>query len=338
MKNTFIRITILSLFLASTATHAAVIKIATLSPDGTAWMKKMRQAAKEISKRTDKRVKIKFYPGGVMGDENAILRKMRINQLQGAAITSGALTRFYKDTSLYGMPFLFSSQEEVLYVRKRMDPLMVKGLEKKGLISFGLAESGFVYLLSNNPVLSITDLKKEKFWIPDNASARNTVKAFELKPIPLPFGDVLAGLQTHLINTIASSPIAAIALQWHTQVKYLTDMPALYSWATLVISKKAMKKLKKKDSAIVHAVMTQAFKEIDVENQADNKAALAALKNQGINFIKPSKEQHAEWKEIAFKGNKILVTNGYNSKKMYDLVQKHIADYQKKNIKVSKLN
>ena len=337
MKNTLIRITILSLLLFGTTTHAAVIKIATLSPDGTAWMKKMRQAAKEITERTDKRVKIKFYPGGVMGDENSILRKMRINQLQGAAISSGALTRYYKDTALYGLPFLFDSQEEVLYVRKHMDELMVKGLEKKGMISFGLAESGFVYFLSNNPILSINDLKKEKFWVPDNTNARNTVEAFSLKPIPLPFGDVLAGLQTHLINTIISSPIASIALQWHTQVKYLTDMPVLYSWGTLVISKKAMEKLKKKDSAIVHAVMSQAFKEIDKENQADNKAALAALKSQGISFIKPTKAQFAEWKNIALKGNKELVKHGYNSQSMYNLAKKHIADYQKKT-KLTKLN
>lgn len=337
MKNTLIRITILSLLLFGTTAHAAVIKIATLSPDGTAWMKKMRQAAKEIAKRTDKRVKIKFYPGGVMGDENSILRKMRINQLQGAAISSGALDRYYKDSSLYGMPFLFNSQEEVLYVREHMDELMVKGLNKKGLVSFGLAESGFVYLLSNNPIRSIHDLKKEKLWIPDNTNARNTIKSFALKPIPLPFGDVLAGLQTHLIDTIVSSPIASIALQWHTQVKYLTDMPVLYSWATLVISKKAMKKLKKKDSAIVHAVMSQAFKEIDKENQADNKAALAALKSQGISFIKPTKEQYAEWKNIALKGNKELVETGYNSQGMYNLAKKHIADYQKK-IKLTKLN
>lgn len=338
MKYTFIRLTLLSLLLFGTATHATVIKIATLSPDGTAWMKKMRQAAKEISELTDKRVKIKFYPGGVMGDENAVMRKMRINQLQGAAISSGALTHYFKDSSLYGMPFLFNSQEEVLYVRKHMDKLMIKGLEKKGLISFGIVESGFVYLLSNKPIYSITDLKKEKFWIPDNASARETVKSFSLKPIPLPFGDVLAALQTHLINTIIASPIASIALQWHTQVKYLTDMPVLYSWGTLIISKRTMKKLNKKDNAIVHKVMSKAFKEIDQQNQKDSEAALTALKNQGITFIKPSEKQYAEWKSIALRGNKELVETGSNSKEMYELVQKLIADYQKNNSKVTVLN
>lgn len=338
MKYTFIHLTFLSLLLFGTATHATVIKIATLSPDGTTWMKKMRQAAKEIFELTDKRVKIKFYPGGVMGDESAVMRKMRINQLQGAAVSSGALTRHFKDSSIYGMPFLFNSQEEVLYVRKHIDKLIIKGLEKKGIISFGLAESGFVYLLSNNPIQSIADLKKEKFWIPDNASARETVKSFSLKPIPLPFGDVLAALQTHLINTIISSPIASIALQWHTQVKYLTDMPVLYSWATLIISKRTMEKLNKKDKAIVNKVMSKAFKEIDQQNQKDNEAALLALKNQGIIFIKPNEKQYTEWKNIALRGNKELVENGNNSKKMYDLVQKLIADYKKNSIKATVLN
>jgi len=300
-----------------------------MSPDGTALMKKMRLAAKEIAKITEQRVKIKFYPGGVMGDENAILRKMRINQLQGAAITSGALTRYFKDTSILGLPFLFNSQEEVLYVRKYVDKLIIEGLKKKGFISFGLAESGFVYILSNDPIYTVADLQKEKFWVPDNASARNTIKFFSLKPIPLPFGDVLAGLQTHLINTIASSPIAAIALQWHTQVKYLTDMPLLYSWGTLVISKKAMKKLNKKDQITVQKVMSDAFKDIDQQNQKDNSAALAALKNQNITFIKPNDEQLAQWKQFAETGNKQLIENGYNSKKMYQLIQKHITDFRK---------
>ncbi len=329
MKATIIRTLFLSLIFFSTASSAAIIKIATLSPDGTALMKKMRFAAKEIAKQTDQRVKIKFYPGGVMGDENAILKKMRINQLQGAAISSGALTRYYKDTSIYGMPFLFNSQEEMMYVRKHMDKLIIKGLKKKGFISFGLAESGFVYFLSNKPIYTIADLRKEKFWVPDNTSARNTVNLFSLKPIPLPFGDVLAGLQTNLINTIASSPIAAIALQWHTQVKYLTDMPVLYSWGTLIISKRAIKKLNKQDQKTVQQIMSRTFKDIDQQNQKDNLSALTALKNQGITFIKPTAKQFLEWKNIAVKGNKKLIEKGYNSKEMYQRVLKHIAEFRK---------
>ncbi len=323
------RLILLSLFLFSSSIHAATIKIATLSPDGTSWMKKMRSAAKEIATRTDNRVKIKFYPGGVMGNENAVLRKMRINQLQGAAVTGGALGRYYKDVDIYSMPFIFNSHKEVLYVRKKMDKLIIQGLEKGGLISFGIAESGFAYILSNSPVKEVAELRKQKAWIPDTASARNAVKAFKFQPIPLPFSDVLAALQTSLVNTIAISPIASIALQWHTQVKYLTEMPLLYGWATLVISKKAMKKIKTADRKIITKILNRNFREIDLQNQKDNIAALAALKNQGITFVKPDSNQILEWKKLAQEGNSKLVEKGFHTEKMYNLINKHIADFQK---------
>ncbi len=323
------RLIILSLFLFSASLHATTIKIATLSPDGTTWMKKMRGAAKEIATRTENRVKIKFYPGGVMGNENAVLRKMRINQLQGAAVTSGALTRYYKDVEIYGMPFIFNSHKEVLYVRKKMDHLIIKGLEKGGLISFGIAESGFAYILSNKPIKEVAELRKHKAWIPDTASARNAVKAFKFQPIPLPFSDVLAALQTSLVNTIAISPIASIALQWHTQVKYLTEMPLLYGWGTLVISQRAMNKLNTSDKKIVTEILQRNFKEIDTQNQKDNSAALAALKTQGITFVKPNIQQLSEWKKLAEEGNSALVAKEFHTEKMYNLINKHIADYQK---------
>jgi len=329
MKFKFARLALLSLFIFSTATHAATIKIATLSPDGTTWMKKMRSAAKDISTQTNNRVKIKFYPGGVMGNENAILRKIRINQLQGAAVSSGALVRYYQDSSIYGMPFLFDSHDEAMYVRSKMDKLIIDGLEKNGMISFGFAESGFAYILSNTPVKGVTELRQLKAWIPDSEEARQAATAFKFQPIPLPFSDVLAGLQTSLINTIATSPIAAIALQWHSQVKYLTDMPLLYGSGTLVISKKAMKKLKADDRKIVSKIMRKTFAEIDQKNQKDNVAALAALKNQGITFVKPDDKQLAEWKSLARAGNANMVKKGFNSQKMYNLVNKYIAEFKK---------
>ena len=329
-KHLTLGISFLSLVLFTAASQAATLKIATLSPDGTSWMKNMRAAAKEIAKQTNNRVKIKFYPGGVMGDENAILRKMRINQLQGAAVTGGALTSFYKDANIYGMPFLFNSQQEIIHVRKYMDELILKGLEKKGLISFGLAEAGFAYIFSNSIIQSVSDLHKYKVWIPDTPAARDAVKAFELSPTPLPLSDVLAGLQTGLIDTIASPPIASIALQWYTQVKYFTDMPLLYGYGTMVVSKRAMKKIKKDDRKIVADVMRNVFKEINIQNQKDNIAAIAAIKNQGIKFITPSSEQLTEWKSIAAKANERLVNNGFNSKKMFNLIKKHISEFRNK--------
>ena len=59
------------------------LKVASVAPDGSGWMQEMRAGAETIREQTDGRVVIKFYPGGVMGNDGQVLRKIRVGQLQG---------------------------------------------------------------------------------------------------------------------------------------------------------------------------------------------------------------------------------------------------------------
>ena len=92
---------LLTLGLSGPSYAATTLKIATLSPEGTGWMIELREAAKNIRVRTEDQVKLKIYPGGVMGDDKAVLRKLRIGQLHGAAMTSGGVMQPYPDIALY---------------------------------------------------------------------------------------------------------------------------------------------------------------------------------------------------------------------------------------------
>lgn len=308
----------LSMSIFSNAAQAVTFKMATLSPEGSVWMGKLREGAAEIKKRTDGRVKFKFYPGGVMGDDDAILRKVRIGQLHGGALTGGSLTHFYNDNHIYSLVMKYQSPEEIKYVREHLDATIQQGLKKGGFTTFGFAESGFAYVMSSkSPIASVDELRKQKAWIPANDDiALEAVSAFGVTPIPLPLGDVLAGLQTGLIDTIAASPIGALALQWYTQIKYITDLPVLYSYGVLAISNKAFDKAKADDQKIVTEVMSRIFKELDVINKNDNKAALAALKTQGVKFVKPTPAQEKEWLAYAKKSQQRLVEKGKVSKEM----------------------
>ena len=100
---------------------AATIKIATAAPEGSSWMREMRTGATEIKQLTDGRVKIKFFAGGVMGNDKSVLRKMRVGQLHGGAFTTGSLDSVVKNASLFSLPLTFRSYEEVDFVRSRMD-------------------------------------------------------------------------------------------------------------------------------------------------------------------------------------------------------------------------
>ena len=198
-----------------------IFKIATLSPEGSTWMDIMRSGADEVAEKTNKRVQIKFYPGGVMGDDMAVMRKIRIRQLQGGAVTIGAVSSYYSDSQVYSLPMLFRNLDEVSYVRSKLDSHILQGLEQNGFVSFGIAEGGFAYIMSLNPIKSVSDIRLSKVWVPSSDDlVLEGIKAYDVQPIPLPLGDVLTGLQTGLIDTVAAPPIATLALQWHTQVRF----------------------------------------------------------------------------------------------------------------------
>jgi TRAP-type C4-dicarboxylate transport system substrate-binding protein len=291
--------------------YAATFKIATISPEGSMWMEQMRQGAKKVSTETQNRIKFKFYPGGVMGNDKAVLRKIRIGQLQGGAVVAGSLSAYFPANQIYSQPMKFTSLDEVDYVREHMDAFIVDGLNKAGFVTFGIAGGGFAYIMSKEPIRTVQDLQQRKVWIPDNDKlSQDAVAAFGVAPIPLPIADVRTSLQSGLIDTVATSPVGAIVLQWHTQIKYVTNIPLIYLHAVLAIDKKKFLAISPQDQEIVTRRMTHAFNQIGLQNRQDDGKAIAALKNQGIKFITPEESVQAEWRKTAGEASQKMVKSG----------------------------
>jgi TRAP-type transport system periplasmic protein len=308
-----------------TFAQAQVFKIATVSPDGAMWMKKMRAGGTEIAERTQGRVKFKFYPGGVMGNSQSVMRKIRFGQLQGGAFTAGSLAKVYPDIQIYALPLLFASQEEVDYVRARMDTSLLQGLEQQGFVSFGFAGGGFAYTMSVSPQNSMQDLRAHKLWVPaGDIITSTTMQVAGISPIPLPLSEVLTGLQTGMIDTVAISPVGAIAFQWYTKANYFMDYPLNYIYALLVIDKKAFDKIDPADQKIVRQIMSRIYQEIDQQNRLDNKKAREVLRQQGVTFVKFSPDLLADWKKFAKKSIQLLGEKGAFSPAMFNTLQKHL--------------
>lgn len=311
--------------------QAKLFKIATLSPDGSVWMQKMKEGASELAQKTNNRVRIKYYPGGVMGDDKAVLRKIRIGQLHGGALVGGSLSKFYSDNQIYSLPLTFRSFEEIDYVRKHLDQKIVDGLEKGGFVIFGIAEGGFAYVMSKEPIRTVDEMRRQRVWIPDNDSMiLESVKAFDITPIPLPIADVRAGLQTGLINTVTIPPIGAVALQWHTQIKYLMNEPFLYIYGVLAIDIKVFKKISPEDQAMFREIMGRIFSDLNRINRQDNVKALEALRNQGIEFTAIPDESKAKWYKDAATVPKRLIEIGTLSQDMISTLESLLKEYRMK--------
>ena len=315
--------------LVSAPSHAAQFKIATLSPDGSTWMKKMREGAEEIETKTNQRVTFKFYPGGVMGQDKAVLRKMRVGQLHGGAFVNGTLAATYPGVQVYNLVMKFKSYEEVDYVRPKMDHTIVQGLEDNGLVALGLSEIGFAYLMSMNPVHSIAELRKQKAWIPENnIVATEALKAFSVDPIPLPLRDVLVALQTGMVDTVAGSPIGALTLQWHTKIKYLINLPLAYIYGVLALNKKDFEKISAEDQQIVREVMGRISEDMNDLNRKDNEEAIEAMRNLGITIIEPQPEAVDELVRLVAVANKNLIETGGVPPDLVQTLDKHLQEFR----------
>ena len=312
----------------STGVAAKTLKIATLAPAGTTWMNEMQAGAKLIKERTAGRVKLKFYPGGVMGNDQSVHRKIKIGQLHGGAFTPGGLAQVNTSIQALGLPMMFKSYDEIDYVRRRMDPVIKQEMESSGFVLLGISEGGFVRILSKRPMQDLESIRDSKVWVPEGDRIGQIIfEALGITPVSLPISDVFTGLQTGLIETVAVNPTAAIAFQWHTSTSYMTEFPITYLIGVIAIQKKAFDQLNAADQGIVREEIGKVFSRLDALNRSDNRAAKEALKNQGISFVTPNPGEIERWKSISDNAIDQMVEAGVISEQIVGQVRGHLQSF-----------
>ena len=196
-------------------------------------------------------------------------------------------------------------------------------------MNFGFAAGGFAILMSNTPIDSLDDLKGKKIWIPEgDLVSRHSMSALKLSPVTLPLTDVLTGLQTGLIDIVAMSPIGALVLQWHTKVKYMTELPLVYTLGFMAVEKKAFDKLSDEDKAVVREVMERTYRNFDKVNLVDNSGARDALLNAGLESVPFDIEEYRRTREALAESTEQLGDQGLYTPEMYEQMLGYIEEYR----------
>jgi TRAP-type C4-dicarboxylate transport system substrate-binding protein len=308
------------------------IKIATLAPSISDYAAKLGTAGAEIKERTEGRVQLKVYYGGVKGSATKVKQLIRINSLQGGDFTPTDFQDKMPNLNIYGLPFVFESLDEVDYVRKHMDGLIAEGFAKEGYVTFGFA-GDFAIILSNSPVRGLADLKGRKIWLPEgDAISDQAMKKLRLVPNSTLLSDVLIGLRTGLFDVVAMPPAAAVLLQFHTAVKYFTDMPVIYAMQFMAISKKTFDKIDAADQVVVREVLTRVYREIGEQSPADAVNAKEALVNSGIQSIVPDSGEFDRIKGTMAINNRDMAKQGMFSLELLEQMQRYIDEYRSNHI------
>ncbi|MBL37417.1 MAG: C4-dicarboxylate ABC transporter [Xanthomonadales bacterium] len=292
---------LLALAFSAAPLAAQQLKIATLAPDGSSWMEVLNAAADEVKAQTDGKVVTRFYPGGVMGGSDMVLRRMKLGQLQGGVFTVGELAGVAPETNLYSLPFQFKNASELAQLRDEFDPFILDALHEAGMVAPAITNGGFAYLFSRERIASTDDVSSSlRVWIPENDPlSRRTLERIGASAVPLSLADVYTALQTGTINTFANTMSGAIILQWHTRAKYMLDLPVLMTAGVMAVDRKAFERISPEHRAVWLTVFGEALREQEAQTVNENSDAREALVEQGIEIVEPDRDDVREWQRIS---------------------------------------
>ncbi len=279
---------------------STTIKIATLAPEGSTYIQIFNEINAELKQKTNNDVRLRIYPGGILGDEKDMRRKMHVGQIHGAVLTSAGLSGIFREMDVYQIPFLFEGYDEVDYVIKKMDAFFRKGLKDEGYIMLGWSEAGFIRLLSTRPIASLDDLRNAKVWTWEEAPmAKAIFDEAGISAIPLSLPDVLVGLQTGLVEVVYAPPSGAISLQWFTKTKYMTEVPLMYLIGGIVVRKNVFNKLSSDNQQLFMELCAKYMERLKLKIRQEYQEAVKVLAKHGVKLIYPSEEQIDGFKKIS---------------------------------------
>ncbi|MBI4549003.1 MAG: TRAP transporter substrate-binding protein DctP [Ignavibacteriae bacterium] len=337
MRFTFTLLALPLLFPLSLLGQQYTIKFATLAPEGSTWMNVMKEYDEAVRKESGGRLGFKIYPNGVQGDEKDVLRKIKLGQLHSAGITGNGMTTIASTARILDSPFLFKSYDEVDHIYKTFAQELNKAFEESGFINLGWAEVGFVYVFTNTPVRTPDDIKGVKMWMWEgDPIAEACFNALGIHPIPLSITDVLTSLQTKLIDGVYTPPLAAIALQWFTRVKYLINVPLADASGAVVISKKKFDELPGDLQELLVRNGKHYMQKLTKLSREENTKAIETLLKNGITKINPpSQEVLNTYDEIGKKARRLLVGKLF-SEDLLNRVEQAVLEYRNNRQKSSK--
>lgn len=270
------------------AKETYTLKFATLLPVGTAWSNILTDWVKEVESKSDGRIIFKMYSGGVMGDEPDVIRKIRKRQLHGGLFTGYGIGRIYSPARVLEVPFLFKDTNESDYVRDRLMSDIEIGFKQNGFELLGWPEVGFIHFFSQHKIESLDDMRKSRIWLwQGDPLGEAFFAASDISPVPLSIIDVYPQLSAKhgSIDTVYVSTFGAIALQWHTKLKYGSNIPVTNAIGGLVISNEFFDKLPEDLQQLLKTTGKVMSDKIRKNARFENMRSKNLLKRFGITFM-----------------------------------------------------
>jgi len=301
------------------AEEAYTLRIASLAPSGSSWMKILNAWNKSLQDKTNGKLKMRFYPGGSQGDERDFVRKMRVGQLDGGVVTTTGMNMLVPATVILALPGFLDTYEELDRVRVKMRPEFEGMFEKEGIKLVGWADAGKTRLFSVQPIERPSQIKAMRPWVwKDDPIFVDFYQVIGASAVRLGVPEVYPALQTRMVDVVASSALTAVALQWYTRTKYMTARNSAIIAGGTMMRKDKFDELPPDLQAVFESTAARAHELLNKTIRKDDQKAYDVVLKKGIVSVEPGDGQ-AEW-DAAHKKVRDNLTGRVFSKSLIDAV------------------
>lgn len=273
--------------------HARVIvKLGTIAPKGSIWYNTLKKMGEEWREVSEGEVVIKIYPGGVLGNEIDMVRKMRQGRLQAATITAIGIGQIDTAYLALQVPRMIQNTREVDACMEAILPIVSDRLEKEGFVIIQYGDTGWLRIFTATEVRTLEDMRKQKLFVaaadPKSKEAWNRAG---FHTVSVNSTDILPSLQTGLIDGFGSTPLAALAMQWFGLAKHMIE----FKWAPLIggtiITKKTWDRIPPELRPKLKEIAIKYAKQNIIRARAMDNESIATMKKHGLKEIRLSPEE-----------------------------------------------
>jgi TRAP-type C4-dicarboxylate transport system substrate-binding protein len=275
------------------------ISFGTLAPDGSPWHLAFQRIDQEWRKISSGSVTLRIFPGGVLGDEGEMLRKVKIGQIQAVALSGAGLAFAEPEVMALQIPMMYESYAELDYVRAYIEPRLEALLAEHGFIVVQWGDVGWVHFFSKTPARTPDDFRRLKLWItPGDPEAEKIYKDLRFNPVPVATTEMLTQLKTGYIDAFDVPPAFALADQSFALAPYMMDL----KWAPLVgatlVSRKTWEKIPQHLRPALLQAARDAGDRLRAEARKFGDDAIAEMRKRSLKVMELSGEERAAWTRL----------------------------------------
>ena len=311
---------ILFLYFSILDAKKITIKFASLAPEGTVWNDMLIEMKQKWKDATDNTVRIKIYPGGILGDERDMVRNMRIGRLHGAGLTTEGLTELSPDFNAFFLPMVYKNEDDIYKVLNAMLPELEKTIESRGAKLLYIGNHGWAYWFTKEPIMHPSDLRDKKiFTWAGNYKYAEIYKRAGYSVVPLAGTEILSSLQTGMVDAITTMPLYALAGQSFGIANNMLDLKWGFLLAGIVIDLDTWNRIPAKFHPELMEISKKMQKKSIELNRKAEIDAINAMKEYGLKVNSLDSKQMDAWEERA--KEIIPILRGYTiAEDLYDRV------------------